>query len=132
MIDFYKPRVTAAGFTTSADANIAALNDIHDRARELERKNQLLRAKYANDAKYARIHKRLLEKGEPTPDERKLFAGGDAETDIIDNSIRAKAHHQIFNPQQAHDFLRTSSALRKASPITSLIASPPCFSPACP
>jgi type I restriction enzyme R subunit len=54
-------------------ANIAALNDIQDRARELERKNQLLRAKYANDAKYARIHKRLLEKGEPTPDERKLF-----------------------------------------------------------
>ena len=54
-------------------SNIAALNDIHARARELERKNQLLRAKYANDAKYARLHKRLMEKGEPTPDERKLF-----------------------------------------------------------
>ena len=60
---------------TQADmvANIAALNDIHARARELERRNQLLRAKYANDAKYARLHKRLLEKGEPTPNERKLF-----------------------------------------------------------
>jgi len=54
-------------------SNIAALNDIHARARELEHKNQLLRAKYANDAKYARLHKRLMEKGEPTPDERKLF-----------------------------------------------------------
>jgi len=54
-------------------SNIAALNDIHARARELERKNQLLRAKYANDAKYARLHKRLMEKGEPTPNERKLF-----------------------------------------------------------
>jgi type I restriction enzyme, R subunit len=53
--------------------NIAALKDIHARARELERKNQLLRAKYANDEKYARLHKRLLEKGEPTLSERKLF-----------------------------------------------------------
>ena len=54
-------------------ANIAALKSIDARARELERKNQLLRAKYANDAKYARLHKRLLENGEPTPNERKLF-----------------------------------------------------------
>jgi type I restriction enzyme R subunit len=53
--------------------NIAALQGIHARARELERKNQLLRAKYANDEKYARLHKRLLEKGEPTANERKLF-----------------------------------------------------------
>ena len=53
--------------------NIAALKNIHSRARELERKNQLLRAKYANDEKYARLHKRLLEKGEPTASERKLF-----------------------------------------------------------
>lgn len=53
--------------------NIAALKGIHSRARELERKNQLLRAKYANDEKYARLHKRLLEKGEPTANERKLF-----------------------------------------------------------
>lgn len=53
--------------------NIAALNDIDARARELERKNQLLRAKYANDAKFARLHKRLMEKTDPTPNERKLF-----------------------------------------------------------
>lgn len=53
--------------------NIATLKGIHSRARELERKNQLLRAKYANDEKYARLHKRLLEKGEPTDNERKLF-----------------------------------------------------------
>ena len=53
--------------------NIATLKGIHSRARELERKNQLLRAKYANDEKYARLHKRLLEKGEPTANERKLF-----------------------------------------------------------
>jgi type I restriction enzyme, R subunit len=61
---------------TQADmvAYAAALDDIHTRSRELERKNQLLRVKYANDAKYARIHKRLMEKGEPTPDEAKLAA----------------------------------------------------------
>ena len=58
---------------TEMVANIATLKDIHARARELERKNQLLRAKYANDEKYARLHKRLLEKGQPTANERKLF-----------------------------------------------------------
>jgi len=45
-----------------------------ERARELERKNRLIRAKYQQDAKYARLHKRLLEKKDPTEDERKLFA----------------------------------------------------------
>lgn len=53
--------------------NIATLKGIEEQARELERKNQLLRAKYANDEKYARLHKRLLEKGEPTDNKRKLF-----------------------------------------------------------
>lgn len=55
------------------EANIKLLQNIHSRARDLERRNQLLRAKYANDAKYARLHKRLMEKGEPTDSERKLF-----------------------------------------------------------
>lgn len=60
---------------TQADMveNIKTLKDIQTRARELERKNQLIRAKYANDEKYARLHKRLLEKGEPDISERKLF-----------------------------------------------------------
>ena len=53
--------------------HIEILKGIHSRGRELERNNQLLRAKYANDEKYARLHKRLLEKGEPTDNERKLF-----------------------------------------------------------
>lgn len=53
--------------------NIRALKDIHARARELERKNRLILAKYANDEKYARLHKRLLEKKQPTANERKLF-----------------------------------------------------------
>ncbi|MFN9027427.1 MAG: type I restriction endonuclease subunit R, partial [Akkermansiaceae bacterium] len=53
--------------------NIAALKDIHARARELERKNQLLRANDAPADTYARLHTRLLEKGDPTESERKLF-----------------------------------------------------------
>jgi type I restriction enzyme R subunit len=53
--------------------NIKALKDIHARARDLERKNRLILAKYANDQKYARLHKRLLETKQPTDNERKLF-----------------------------------------------------------
>ncbi|MCM4167173.1 hypothetical protein KCTC52924_02753 [Arenibacter antarcticus] len=55
------------------EANIKALNDIYDKAKKLERENQLLKAKYDYDAKYARIHKRLIEKDPLTESERKLF-----------------------------------------------------------
>lgn len=55
------------------EANIKALNTIYDKAKTLERENQLLRAKYDYDAKYARIHKRLMEKNPLTDSERKLF-----------------------------------------------------------
>jgi type I restriction enzyme R subunit len=43
--------------------NIGSLQLIFDKVTELNRKNNLLKAKYENDAKYARIHKRILEKG---------------------------------------------------------------------
>lgn len=43
--------------------NIGSLQQIYDRVTELNRKNNLLKAKYENDAKYARMHKRILEKG---------------------------------------------------------------------
>lgn len=73
------------------EANIAALNSIYSQARELQRKNQLLRAKYRNDEKYARIHKRLMEKDPLTPSESKLFevlSGLKEEVDskILENS----------------------------------------------
>jgi type I restriction enzyme R subunit len=55
------------------EANIKALNAIYDKAKTLERENQLLKAKYDYDAKYARIHKRLMEKDPLTDSERKLF-----------------------------------------------------------
>lgn len=53
--------------------NIDILNQIHDRVKELNRENALLKSKYGNDTKYARIHKRLLEKGTLTEQERKIF-----------------------------------------------------------
>ena len=73
-------------------ANIEVLRDIYARARELERKNQLLQAKYANDTKYARIHKRLREKGLLDTSERKLF-------DAL-NAFKAKADAKFLHNAQ--------------------------------
>lgn len=55
------------------ESNIRELEIIYSKAKELERKNQLLRAKYDNDEKYARLHKRLMEKDPLTDSESKLF-----------------------------------------------------------
>ncbi|MDA1238527.1 MAG: DEAD/DEAH box helicase family protein [Proteobacteria bacterium] len=55
------------------EANIRELETIYNASKELERTNQLLKAKYDNDAKYARIHKRLMEKDPLTDSESKLF-----------------------------------------------------------
>ncbi len=85
-------------------SNIAALNDVHARARELERKNQLLRAKYANDAKYARLHKRLMEKGDPTPNERKLHEALSALKQEADARISQNAQ-LLTNPAFAEKMM---------------------------
>ncbi len=53
--------------------NIDALNKINAKANELERLNQLLKAKYNNDEKYVRLHKRLMEKDPLTETETKMF-----------------------------------------------------------
>jgi len=52
--------------------NIGSLKQIFDKVTELNRKNNLLKAKYKNDAKYARIHKRILEKGNISKKESEL------------------------------------------------------------
>lgn len=43
--------------------NIGSLQQIYDSVAELNRQNNLLKTKYQNDPKYARIHKRIKEKG---------------------------------------------------------------------
>ena len=53
--------------------NIPILKKIYENSHELNRKNQLLRAKYDYDEKYVRIHKRLLEKDPLTDNESNLF-----------------------------------------------------------
>jgi type I restriction enzyme R subunit len=53
--------------------NIGALGGIYDKVKELNRQNNLLRAKYRGDVKYTRIHKRLQERGAMTQTERSLF-----------------------------------------------------------
>jgi type I restriction enzyme R subunit len=42
------------------EENIKELRSIFDKATELNRKNNLLKAKYENDAKYARLHKKIM------------------------------------------------------------------------
>mgnify|MGYP005844139507 CR=1 FL=1 len=55
------------------NANIGALNQIHEQVKELNRQNNRLRAKYQGDVKYTRIHKRLMERGTLSETERRLF-----------------------------------------------------------
>ncbi len=73
------------------EANIAALNEIHEKSKELTRKNSLIKAKYENDAKYARVHKRLMEKDPLTDSERKLFEVLCELKDKVDNQILQNA-----------------------------------------
>ncbi|HEY2451474.1 MAG TPA: type I restriction endonuclease [Scandinavium sp.] len=72
-------------------ANIGTLNKIHDRIKELNRQNSLLREKYRGDVKYARTHKRLRELGNPSEPERKIFEALlgvklDADDKVLNNS----------------------------------------------
>lgn len=55
------------------NANIVALSKINEEAKELNRQNSQLQAKYYGDVKYTRIHKRLLESGALSVTERHMF-----------------------------------------------------------
>lgn len=69
------------------DENIKHLDSIYGKAKELERKNQLLRAKYENDEKYTRLHKRLMEKDPLTNSESKLFEALQSLKTEIDSQV---------------------------------------------
>lgn len=71
-------------------ANIGSLKEINAKIVELNRQNNLLKAKYNNDPKYCRIHKRLATIG-LTQRESQLFEAlqsvkEDADTQVIHNS----------------------------------------------
>ena len=53
-------------------ANIGSLNKIFENIKELNRKDNLLKAKYEYDAKFARVHKRIKEKGNISDKESKI------------------------------------------------------------
>ncbi|MDB9375201.1 type I restriction endonuclease subunit R [Nodularia sphaerocarpa] len=53
--------------------NISSLNRIYEQIKEVNRQNNLLKAKYDQDVKYVRIHKRLLEAGKFAVTERKIY-----------------------------------------------------------
>jgi type I restriction enzyme, R subunit len=72
-------------------ANIGTLDKIHQRVRELNRQNEQLRQKYHGDRKYARIHKRLQERGGISDSERRVFAAltgvkQDADDQVLQNT----------------------------------------------
>ena len=73
------------------EKNIESLTIIHEKSKELERTNNLIKAKYDNDAKYARIHKRLMEKDPLTDSERKLFEVLCELKEEVDNHILKNA-----------------------------------------
>ncbi len=52
--------------------NIRLLQAIYDKVTKLNRENDLIKAKYEQDEKYARVHKRLMEAKTLTEKERKL------------------------------------------------------------
>ena len=72
-------------------ANMKELEHIHKQAGELDRKNRLLKAKYDNDAKYARLHKRLMEKNPLTDSENKLFEALQSLKKEVDAEIEKNA-----------------------------------------
>jgi type I restriction enzyme, R subunit len=83
--------------------NIGALRIIYDKIGELNRKNNLLKAKYENDAKYARVHKRLLEKGNVSNRETQLFEAlqgvkHDADLQVLQNN-RLLKNESYFEQQ---------------------------------
>jgi type I restriction enzyme R subunit len=74
------------------ESNIEELEKIYAEGKELDRKNQLLRAKYDHDAKYARLHKRLMEKDPLTDSESKLFEALQSLKQVVDSEILQNAN----------------------------------------
>ncbi|MEL6560123.1 MAG: DEAD/DEAH box helicase family protein [Bacteroidota bacterium] len=72
--------------------HIGILDGIYDKAKEMERLNQLLMRQYANDPKYARIHKRLTEKDPLTEKESKLLAALQSMKSAIDSHVLQNSH----------------------------------------
>jgi type I restriction enzyme R subunit len=78
--------------TTQTDLveNMHLLQRIYDQAKELNRKNALLKAKYELDEKYTRIHKRLTEKGTLSAKEMQLHRALMQVKTIVDDKLEGQ------------------------------------------
>ena len=83
--------------------NIGALTAIYEKVKELNRQNNLLKEKYNSDPKYARIHKRLTEKGTISQKESQIFEAlknvkQDADQQVLQNT-RLLENESYFSTQ---------------------------------
>lgn len=78
------------------NANIDELTKIHNRIKELNRKNTNLSQKYSGDAKYARIHKRLREQDQQQ-DDKKL---SEYKLHEVLAQIKDEADEKVLNSNQ--------------------------------
>ena len=76
-------------------ANIATLETVYARIKELNRQNDLLRHKYSGDAKYARTHKRLMENPALYGDKLKVFNAL--------NGVKTDADQKVLDMEQILD-----------------------------
>jgi type I restriction enzyme R subunit len=67
--------------------NIAILNKILEKIRELNQKNERLSQKYREDNKYVRIHKRLAEKNILSKPQNRLFQALNGIKEVVDDDI---------------------------------------------
>jgi type I restriction enzyme, R subunit len=83
--------------------NIGVLQKIYEKVKELNRQNNLLKAKYKSDPKYARIHKRLVESKSISEKESKIIDAlqlvkQNADLQVLQNTNLLK-NESYFNSQ---------------------------------
>jgi type I restriction enzyme R subunit len=88
---FKKKNLTDVSKAEMAE-NIEALNEIFERSKRNDRHNRLIAAKYENDNKYMRVHKRLSEKDPITEKESKLFEALQDLKHAADEQILRNSH----------------------------------------
>lgn len=81
--------------------NIGYLNRIYDKIKELNRQNNLLKEKYQNDKKYARIHKRIIERGDISNTERAIFEALSNVKQQVDDTVLK--NREILNNESYFD-----------------------------
>ncbi len=74
------------------NANIESLNEIYNKTKELNYQNELLAAKYKDDKKYVRVHKRIMQSNLFEASERKIYDS------LI--GLKSKADEQVIKNSQ--------------------------------